>query len=278
MSNTGESGARKLAELRDRIDTIDAEMHRLLMARGTVIDALISIKGTSAPGKAFRPAREADMMRRLVARHDGGLPLATVEHIWREIITTFTRMQAEFDVAFDASFEPELMRDVARFYFGFSVDLIPLSGAAAIVAHVEEANDIGLIAVGRPAASAWWRTLTGPTSPRITAMLPFIRAAGRPADLPAFVVSPPISDPTPPDIRLFAVEAQRFESGSDCAVLVEAGNEFLVATAASLEDRDLARRPGVASAIEVGAVSRGIAIDGPGSILYRSLEPAGVER
>ena len=38
-------------------------------------------------------------MRRLVMRHEGNLPLVTVEHIWREIITTFTAMQAPFGVA-----------------------------------------------------------------------------------------------------------------------------------------------------------------------------------
>ena len=127
MSDTGESDARTLAELRDKIDAIDAEMHRLLIARGEVIDSLIRTKGTSRPGNAFRPGREADMMRRLVARHEGALPLATVEHIWREIITTFTRMQAPFDVAMDVSVEPERMRDLARFYFGFSVELVPIA-------------------------------------------------------------------------------------------------------------------------------------------------------
>ena len=124
MSETGESDARTLAELRGRIDAIDAEVHRLLIERGAVIDSLIRTKGTSRPGAAFRPGREADMMRRLVARHEGALPLATVEHIWREIITTFTHMQAPFDVAIDVSVEPERMRDLARFYFGFSVELV----------------------------------------------------------------------------------------------------------------------------------------------------------
>src|SRR6202030_3203885 len=123
MSATGEGDEPALSELRARIDAIDAEMHRLLMQRGAVIDSLIRIKGTSRPGAAFRPGREADMMRRLVERHDGELPLAMVEHILREIITTFTRMQAPFDVAIDVSVAPDRMRDLARFYFGFSVAL-----------------------------------------------------------------------------------------------------------------------------------------------------------
>ena len=55
-----------LQELRKEIDAIDAEMHRLLMARGDIIDRLIQVKQTQEVGSAFRPAREADMMRHLV--------------------------------------------------------------------------------------------------------------------------------------------------------------------------------------------------------------------
>ena len=207
MSNAAESDARTLEELRDRIDAIDAAMHRLLIERGTVIEALIATKGTSRPGAAFRPAREADMMRRLVARHEGALPLATVEHIWREIISTFTRMQAPFNVAVDISVEPERMRDLARFTFGFSVELDPVADAAAVIARVADANDLGLVA--RRAPGAWWRGLVGPSAPRIMALLPFIRASERPADLPAFVISPPLTDPTPPDVAAFAVTVAR---------------------------------------------------------------------
>ena len=170
MAGTGENDARMLADLRAKIDAIDAEMHRLLVERGTVIDALIRTKGTSQAGAAFRPGREADMMRRLVARHEGALPLATVEHIWREIITTFTRMQAPFDVAIDVSTEPERMRDLARFYFGFSVKLIDLPDAAAVVARVADTGDLGLVARGET-AGAWWRGLARPKGPKIMALL-----------------------------------------------------------------------------------------------------------
>ena len=79
-----------LADLRQEIDTIDEQVHSLLMKRGDIIDRLIAVKQTQEVGSAFRPAREADMMRRLVQRHRGILPLDTVESIWRVIIATFT--------------------------------------------------------------------------------------------------------------------------------------------------------------------------------------------
>ena len=88
--------APSLGDLRKDIDRIDEAMHRLLMERGEIINRLISVKNSQETGSAFRPAREADMMRRLVQRHHGILPLDTAESIWRVIIATFTHVQAPF--------------------------------------------------------------------------------------------------------------------------------------------------------------------------------------
>ena len=60
-----------LASLRAEIDRIDEAMHQLLIERGEIIESLIEVKGTQETGAAFRPAREAEMMRRLVERHRG---------------------------------------------------------------------------------------------------------------------------------------------------------------------------------------------------------------
>ena len=95
------------------------------MERGEIIDRLIAAKKTQESGSAFRPAREADMMRRLVERHHGILPLDTAESIWRVIIATFTYVQAPFSVHADLSAGDALMRDSARFHFGFTVPFVP---------------------------------------------------------------------------------------------------------------------------------------------------------
>src|ERR1700761_6385127 len=89
--------------LRQEIDSIDAQVHALLMQRGDIIDRLIQVKKTQEVGSAFRPAREADMMRRLAQRHRGILPLDTVESIWRVIISTFTYVQGPFAVPAEVS-------------------------------------------------------------------------------------------------------------------------------------------------------------------------------
>src|ERR1700694_2154343 len=147
-----------LEVLRKEIDAIDAQVHSLLMARGDIIDRLISVKQTQEVGSAFRPAREADMMRRLVERHHGILPLDTVESIWRVIISTFTHVQAPFQLHAALSAGDALMRDSARFHFGFTVPFVPHMGAASVVAAVlGSKGDLGLVpAFAAPHAGDWW--------------------------------------------------------------------------------------------------------------------------
>ncbi|HSZ66230.1 MAG TPA: chorismate mutase [Xanthobacteraceae bacterium] len=180
-----------LPELRVEIDRIDGEMHGLLIKRGEIIDRLIAVKKTEETGSAFRPAREADMMRRLVKRHHGNLPFDTVESIWRVIISTFTYVQAPFAVHADLSAGDALMRDSARFHFGFTVPFVPHIGASSVVEAVSESRgDLGLIpAFATAGAGPWWAALEFDSAPKIIARLPFVERANHPAAMPVFVIS-----------------------------------------------------------------------------------------
>jgi chorismate mutase len=181
-----------LGELRKEIDRIDESMHKLLIERSEIIDRLIATKKSQETGgSAFRPAREAEMMRRLVQRHRGILPLDTVESIWRVIIATFTYVQAAFSVHADLSAGDALMRDSARFHFGFTVPFVAHMGASGVVASVSESKgDLGLVpAIAVPGAGAWWSALEFDTAPKIIARLPFVERTDHPAALPVFVLS-----------------------------------------------------------------------------------------
>jgi hypothetical protein len=154
------------------------------------------VKKSEEIGSAFRPAREAEMMRRLVQRHHGSLPLDTVESIWRVIISTFTYVQAPFSVHADLSAGDALMRDSARFHFGFTVPFVPHMGAASVVEAVSESKgDLGLVpAFATAGAGPWWPALEFSSAPKIIARLPFVERADHPAALPVFVVSRAAAD------------------------------------------------------------------------------------
>ncbi len=199
--------APSLAELRKDIDRIDEAMHRLLIERSEIIGTLISVKKSSETGSAFRPAREAEMMRRLVERHKGLLPLDTVESIWRVIIATFTYVQAPFSVHADLSAGDALMRDSARFHFGFTVPFVPHMGAAGVVQAVSESKgDLGLVPAGPVVgAGAWWSALEFDSAPKIIARLPFVERADHPAALPVFVLSRVAADAMATDATVWSV-------------------------------------------------------------------------
>jgi len=220
MAKSSHREAPSLTDLRQEIDRIDETMHGLLMERGEIIDRLIAVKQTQESGSAFRPAREAEMMRRLVDRHTGILPLDTAESIWRVIIATFTYVQAPFSVHADLSTGDAAMRDSARFHFGFTVPFVPHMGASSVVAAVSDSKgDLGLVpAFATAGAGAWWSALEFDAAPKIIARLPFVDRADHPAAVPVFVMSRAAPDAMVRDVEVWSVRVAGWSASAAYAV------------------------------------------------------------
>jgi chorismate mutase len=244
-----------LADLRVDIDRIDASMHQLLMERGRIIDRLIAIKARQGGGSAFRPAREASMMRALAERHRGLLPLDTVEGIWRIIISTFTYVQAPYSVHVDMSRGDAPMRDSARFHFGFTVPFLTHGSAAEVIAAVAaSAGDLGMFRSDQGAqAGAWWTALAEPAAPKIIARLPFIERPDHPAGTPVFVVAKPLLDSAARERVLICLMLERWRAAVP-ATLAELG----------------------AAVISSAATQNGLSllVEGPGSLAPREVATA----
>ncbi|KLK91951.1 hypothetical protein AA309_16050 [Microvirga vignae] len=237
-----------LAELRQEIDRIDEAMHRLLMERGTIIDRLIESKKASETGlsSAFRPGREAAMMRSLAERHQGLLPLDTVESIWRVIIGTFTYVQSNYSVHADVSGGDAPMRDSARFHFGFTVPYVTHPSAAAVIEAVANSKgDLGIFRLDQGATSgAWWRTLAERDRPKIIARLPFIERPDHPAGTPVFVISKPLTDAAVRDVVLYTAQFERWHKGANEA-LMRLGGEVVASAADANGLSELIAVPGI---------------------------------
>jgi chorismate mutase len=246
-----------LADLRVEIDRIDAEMHKLLIERGRVIDRLIEIKTRQGGGSAFRPAREASMMRAIAERHRGRLPLDTVESIWRVIISTFTYIQAPYSVHIDVSGDDARMRDSARFHFGFTVPCVQHLGAADVIRAVAgSGGDLGMFALdGGPGAGAWWTRLAPPEAPKIIARLPFVERADHPAGLPVFVISRPLVDGSAREVVLESVTLDRWRTDVPLA-LRGIGAEVIGSAANGMGLALLVARPGHVAADAVSEALR----------------------
>jgi chorismate mutase len=191
-------------------------MHGLLMQRGDIIDRLIQVKQTQESGSAFRPAREAEMMRRLVERHRGILPLDTAESIWRVIIATFTYVQAPFAVHADLSAGDAAMRDSARFHFGFTVPFVPHIGAAGVVEAISESKgDLGLVpAVPIAGAGPWWTALEFASAPKIIARLPFVERDDHPAAMPVFAISRVAADAMVTEVGAWSIRVSGWSASA----------------------------------------------------------------
>ncbi|MFE1603098.1 chorismate mutase [Methylobacterium sp. ID0610] len=245
-----------LAALRAEIDRIDAAMHDLLMERGRIIDRLIAVKRTSASGSAFRPGREASMMRAIAERHAGLLPLDTVEGIWRVIIATFTYVQAPFAVHADVSGGDAPMRDSARFHFGFTVPYRPHPSAKAVIAAVADSRgDLGIFRLDQGVtAGPWWEDLAGPGRPKVIARLPFIERPGHPAGTPVFVIARPLDDPSAAqrDWVLYAARFERWREGAE-GILAELGAEVVASAGLRGGLTQLLALPGTVAPETLGA-------------------------
>ena len=273
---TSPSSIPSLADLRAEIDRIDEQMHRLLMERGEIIDRLVAVKRNQTEGSAFRPAREAAMMRRLVERHHGLLPLDTVESIWRVIISTFTYVQAPYAVHADLSVGEPLMRDSARFHFGFTTPFVPHMGPRGVIEAVAASKgDLGLLPAAAPyGGEAWWTALEPENAPKIIARLPFVDRADHPAALPVFVVSHPINDAAVTEVEVWSVRVSEWSPMAAGAVSATAevvaasdgslsGAALLISVPAGTRDRALS------ALTEAGAGVRGAVLAGSHAVPYR---------
>jgi chorismate mutase len=284
MEELSRSDTPSLAELRREIDRIDEALHGLLMERGEIIDRLIAVKQTQESGSAFRPAREAEMMRRLLNRHRGILPLDTAESIWRVIISTFTYVQAPFSTHADLSAGEAVVRDSARFHFGFTVPFVPHMGAASVVAAVSGSRgDLGLVPAFPSSGGAWWNALEFDSAPKIIARLPFVDRPNHPAAVPLFVVSRVAADAMVKEVEVWSVRVAGWSTAAAQAVAALAevlavpdrafdGAALLVSVPQGGRINQI-----TAALIETSASVRASTLVGSHASRYR-LEGAGLER
>ncbi len=150
-----------LDDLRREIDQIDDAIHDLLMRRAAVVERIGAAKGSPGQAVYLRPAREATILRRLMARHSGGFPAQVVVRMWREMITALTRIQGPFAVAVYAPEEKRGFWDIARDHYGSFVPMTAVNTAAAALRAVSDGTaTVGVVPY--PAEDdndPWWRFL-----------------------------------------------------------------------------------------------------------------------
>lgn len=181
-----------LSALREEINGIDDDIHALLMRRAAIA---ASVRDSKQGGPVWRPAREAQILRRLIDRHEGPFPRTTIVQIWREIVSAMVRLQGEFAVAVYATENNRLCRDMARDHFGAETPLALYSSARAVLTAVQDGSaTVGVLPIPEESEDApWWPLLAGMTGSgtAVCARLPFASTAPGNGDSALCVASIP---------------------------------------------------------------------------------------
>lgn len=176
-----------LAALRAEIDALDDALHDALMRRAAVVERLAR-SGAKPREAVLRPGREAAILRRLLARHEGALPKAALVRLWRELFSSSLSQQTGFAVACEASARP-----LALAHFGPSVPLFASDNPLAAL----EARAASVAALHWP--GAWWAALPAGRA-HVVALLPFWREGDAGEEAALLTLAP--ADPSGRDVTL----------------------------------------------------------------------------
>lgn len=201
-----------LLRIRRDIDRIDDRIHDLLMERAALVEKVAEAKAgdTSVP---LRPGREAEIIRRLAARHTGRFPVAAVVRIWREIIGALIGLQRPFSVAVCQPERGDGFLELARDHFGvvWGKQVFPSPGH--VVRAVADGHaSVGLVPLpGDGEPDPWWLSLTAGSDnlPQVVTRLPILPlppAPGRAEPVEGLVIACRPHDDTGADRTLVAVE------------------------------------------------------------------------
>jgi chorismate mutase len=201
-----------LTSLRAELDGLDDRIHDMLMRRAEVVGVLAASR-LKTPGVALRPGREAQIIRRLLARHHGKLPPSSMVRIWRELLAATTAMQAAHVIAVCEPDQGGAFTQVAREHFGALTPMRVHSSPAQALADVSSGHASAAVlpmpSETETPRAAWWTALLHKDQPRIhvIARLPFW--AARPEGAPnaqAMVIAAFAPDPSGNDRSLLGLE------------------------------------------------------------------------
>jgi chorismate mutase/prephenate dehydratase len=138
----------KLGEIRAEIDSLDEQLHALISRRARLAQQVgISKHADGHVVDFYRPEREAQVLRRRLARNAGPLRNEEIARLFREIMSACLAQQEPLKVAF---LGPEGTYTQAAVYrqFGHSVRALALTSVDEVFQEVEAGNaDFGVVAI-----------------------------------------------------------------------------------------------------------------------------------
>lgn len=127
-----------LAELREQIDALDAEILEKLSARAKCAQEVGEVKRAEEGGNIvfYRPERERQVLERIAALNRGPLPDEEVKRLFREIMSACLALELPLNVAYLGP-EGTFTQAAALKQFGHSVQTRPMRSIADVFKAVE---------------------------------------------------------------------------------------------------------------------------------------------
>lgn len=133
----------ELRVLRDRIDSVDRQIHQLLNDRARLAQGVAEVKERYRQGDEipafYRPEREAQVLRAVMARNEGPLPDTAVARLFREIMSVCLALEQPMRVVFLGP-EGTFTQQAAQKHFGQAVHCQALSSLEAVFSEVEQGS------------------------------------------------------------------------------------------------------------------------------------------
>lgn len=138
----------KLQAVRTRIDELDEKLQALISERAEC--ALKVARAKRAAGETndfYRPEREAEVLRKVVARNKGPLKDEEIARLFREIMSACLALQEPLKIAFLGP-EGTFTQAAALKHFGHSIRTVPLAAIDEVFREVEAgATHYGVVPV-----------------------------------------------------------------------------------------------------------------------------------
>jgi len=249
-----------LDAVRARIDEVDAALIKLIDERASLAREVAEAKRAAGETLTLglRPAREAALIRGLLATPGRSASPQLTVRLWRELISDSLIQQGPFHVAVWGDDETARTVEVARLRFGAAPPLAICKSPAAALVGAREPGGVAVLALA--SKTAWWARLLAEPGLVVFSSLPCLQSLGPQA---ALAVAQVAIEPTERDETYWVTDAAEPATDIELVLAREGVAARLVAEAEGVrlfglagfferEDAKLARAPGALKGV-IGA-------------------------
>ncbi len=148
-----------LKQIRNRIDALDQRLVKLLSARARLAQRIGKLKDLKEDGAAYRPEREAQVLRGVIAANRGPLTDAALARLFAEIMSACRALEESMKVAYLGP-QGTFSQEAAVKHFGGGALLAPCPSIDEVFRQVETgAAGYGVVPVENSSEGAIGRTL-----------------------------------------------------------------------------------------------------------------------